>query len=152
IDHARRMKLLKGLGLGVSPFLIQIALAGPWDSFFGMVLQPVFQLRGGRHLPLPPSWSHFDGFLQKAGRLAEPPWPFPAPPSPGQLTLWLGLLVVVAGFTVYVGWSVWRRGPRSLDSVALLVLGLFAAGLLPQAIQRPDSTHLSWVSAVPFGI
>ena len=28
--------------------------------------------------------------------------------------------------------------------------GLFSLGLLPQALQRPDSTHLSWVTCVSF--
>ncbi len=31
-------------------------------------------------------------------------------------------------------------------------MGVFSLGLLPQALQRPDSTHLAWVSAVPFGL
>src|SRR5207249_4571423 len=45
-----------------------------------------------------------------------------------------------------------RGAPGSLEASSLLVFAMFAAGLLPQAIQRPDSTHLSWVSAVPFGL
>ena len=28
--------------------------------------------------PIPPSWGHFDGFLQRAGALAQISWPFPA--------------------------------------------------------------------------
>jgi hypothetical protein len=32
------------------------------------------------------------------------------------------------------------------------MMGAFSAGLLPQALQRPDSTHLAWVGAVPFGL
>jgi hypothetical protein len=34
----------------------------------------------------------------------------------------------------------------------MLVMGVFSLGLLPQALQRPDSTHLAWVTAVPFGL
>jgi hypothetical protein len=147
-----RKRLLGGLGIGVSPFLIHIALAGPGDAFYGMVIQPVFQLRSGRHLPLPPSWSHFDGFLQKAGVLNEPPWPIPSLPSPGQLTVWLTLLVVAAVLMVVVGWRVQRGAPRTIAAQAVLVMGVFSLGLLPQALQRPDSTHLAWVSAVPFGL
>jgi hypothetical protein len=147
-----RKRLLGGVAIGLSPYLIQIALAGPGHAFYGMVSQPVFQLRSGRHLPLPPSWSHFDGFLQKAGVLAEPPWPFPAPPSPGQLTLWLGLLVASMVTLVVVGWQLSRRTPGTLAGRAVLVMGVFSLGLLPQALQRPDSTHLAWVSAVPFGL
>jgi hypothetical protein len=152
LARADRKRLLGGLGIGVSPYLIHIVMAGPGDAFYGMVIQPVFQLRSGRHLPLPPSWSHFDGFLQKAGVLNEPPWPFPSPPSPGQLTLWLLLLVAAMLTMVLVGWRVARRSPPTVAARALLVMGVFSLGLLPQALQRPDSTHLAWVSAVPFGL
>ncbi len=31
----------------------------------------------------------------------------------------------------------------------LLVVGALGVGLLPQALQRPDTTHLAWVSCVP---
>jgi hypothetical protein len=149
---AERKRLIGGLAIGVSPFLVQIALAGPGHAFYGMVIQPVFQLRAGRHLPLPPSWSHFDGFLQRAGVLNEPPWPFPSPPSPGQLTLWLLLLVAVVAVLLVAGWLVRRDATATLAGRAVLVMGAFSFGLLPQALQRPDSTHLAWVSAVPFGL
>jgi hypothetical protein len=113
-----------------------------------MVYEPVVQLRGGRSLPLPPSWGDHDGLLQRAGRLDEPPWPLPAPASPVQLCLWLFALVAAATLLVAVGVLVFRRrGDRWL-----LAAGLFAAGLLPQAMQRPDSTHLAWVSCVGFGL
>jgi hypothetical protein len=152
LARAQRKRLLGGLGIGLSPYLVQIVMAGPGHAFYGMVIQPVFQLRAGRHLPLPPSWSHFDGFLQKAGVLNEPPWPFPAPPSPGQLTLWLLLLIAAVVTIVAVGWRITRRSPRTVAARAVLVMGVFSLGLLPQALQRPDSTHLAWVSAVPFGL
>jgi hypothetical protein len=65
-----------------------------------------------------------------------------------QLVLWLFALVLAAGLLVAVGsWVFRRRGDRWL-----LAAGLFAAGLLPQAMQRPDSTHLAWVSCVGFGL
>ena len=31
-------------------------------------------------------------------------------------------------------------------------MGAYSVGLLPQALQRPDSTHLAWVGAIPFGL
>jgi hypothetical protein len=31
-------------------------------------------------------------------------------------------------------------------------MGAYSIGLLPQALQRPDSTHLAWVGAIPFGL
>src|SRR3954454_2831905 len=142
LPRPRLGRLALGLGVGLSPYLVHLAMAGPHDVITGMVIDPVFNLRGGRRLPLPPSWSHFDGFLQRAGLLAEPSWPFPAPPSPAQLTMWLGLRVAVVAVLVVTGW----RGNRRL-----LVMGVFSLGLLPQALQRADSTHLAWVSCVPLG-
>lgn len=152
LTRDQRRRMLTGAALGLSPFLVHVALAGPGHAFFGMVLQPVFQLRAGRHLPLPPSWSQFDGFLQRAGELNAQGWPIEWPPRPAQLTLWLFALVAVAAFIAVVGWRVRRRGPISLSTCAVLVMGAYSVGLLPQALQRPDSTHLAWVGAVPFGL
>ena len=148
---ARRRRLLIGAAAGVSPYLIHVAMAGPGHVITGMIIDPVFNLRGGRRLPVPPSWSHFDGFLQRAGLLAEPPWPFPAPPSPAQLTLWLGLLLATVAVLVVLGWRAVRSSPERALSRTLLVMGVFSLGLLTQALQRADSTHLAWVSCVPLG-
>lgn len=147
LEPADRRRLGLWTLAGVSPYVIHLVMAGPRNVFDGLFIEPVFHLRGGRSLPLPPSWDEFDGFLQRAGQLIEPPWPLPAPPSPGQLTLWFLLLVATVGVLVLTGISVFRRG----GDRRLLVLGLFAAGLLPQALQRADSTHLAWVSCVPLG-
>jgi hypothetical protein len=142
-----RIRLALATAAGVAPYLVHVAMAGPKAVFEGLFVEPVFKLRGGRKLPLPPSWHEFDGFLQRAGRLAEPPWPFPSPPSPAQLTLWLALIVVAMATLVGAGVLAFRRrGDRRL-----LAMALFALGLLPQALQRADSTHLAWVSCVPFG-
>jgi hypothetical protein len=152
LEVRQRKRLLVGSAIGLSPYLVHIALAGPGHAVFGMVIQPVFQLRGGRRLPLPPSWSHFDGFLQRAGELNALEWPVSWPPRPSQLTLWLLLLVATAVMLAVVGWRVRRRSPATLAGCALLVMGAYSVGLLPQALQRPDSTHLAWVSAIPFGL
>ena len=147
-DRRRRWAYLGGGALGVAPYLVHLAMAGPGNVIHGLIVEPVFELRGGRTLPLPPSWDRFDGFLQRAGLLAEPPWPLPSPPSPAQLTLWLGLLLVANAALVVAGVVLLRRaGDRRL-----LAIALFSAGLLPQALQRADSTHLAWVSCVPFGL
>jgi len=132
---------LGGAAVGVAPYFVLLAWAGVGNVIEGLFLDPVFELRAGRRLPIPPSFDEFDGFLQRAGLLAEPPWPFPALDSPLQLSIWLGLTVATCALLFVVG----RRDRR------LFVLALFACGLLPQAIQRADSTHLAWVSCVPFG-
>jgi hypothetical protein len=142
-----RRRLLAGAAAGVSPYLVHLAMAGPGNVVEGLFIEPVFHLRGGRALPLPPSWGDYDGFLQRAGRLIEPPWPLPAPPGPAQLTLWFLLLLASVATLLVAGRKVLRdRGDRHL-----LVLAAFAAGMLPQALQRADSTHLAWVSCIPLG-
>ena len=147
LDVRQRKRLLAAAAVGVSPYLVHLAMAGPGNVIEGLFVEPVFRLRGGRALPLPPSWGDYDGFLQRAGRLIEPPWPFPAPPGPAQLTLWFLLLLVAVATLLVAGRRVLRdRGDRHL-----LVLAAFAAGMLPQALQRADSTHLAWVSCVPLG-
>lgn len=147
LDRRQRERLLPGLVAGCSPYLVHLATAGPGNVLEGLFIEPVFHLRGGRSLPLPPSWSEYDGFLQRAGRLVEPPWPFPAPPGPAQLTLWFVLLLATVATLLVTGRSALQRtGDRRL-----LVLAAFAAGMLPQALQRADSTHLAWVSCVPLG-
>jgi hypothetical protein len=66
--------------------------------------------------------------------------------------LWLALLLLSVLLLVAVGWQVRRRPPASLASYAVIVMGAYSLGLLPQALQRPDSTHLAWVSAIPLGL
>ncbi|HEY6698072.1 MAG TPA: hypothetical protein VIZ67_07605 [Acidimicrobiales bacterium] len=147
LERGERVRLAAAFAVGVSPYLVHVAMAGFGNVVEGLVLQPVFDLRAGRSLPFPPSWSHFDGFLQRAGALIEPSWPLPAAPTPAQLSLWLGLLIAANAALVFMGIRAARRGNRRL-----LALALFSVGLLPQAIQRADSTHLAWVSCVPLGL
>jgi hypothetical protein len=92
---------------------------------------------------LPPNVHDYDGFLQRAGTLDEPPWPLPSPPGPLQLSLWLVVLLAGCALLLVAGRRCARDGrPR------LLVMAAFATGLVPQALQRADSTHLAWVSCV----
>ncbi len=114
----------------------------------GLLLEPVFDLRGGRRLPIPPSTDRYDGFLQGAGALDPPPWPLPAPSGPRQLWLWFFALLATGVVLVVAGLLTARRtGDRRL-----LALAAFAVGLFPQALQRPDSTHLAWVGCVAFAV
>jgi hypothetical protein len=147
LERDERLRFAGALVVALSPYVLHMAMAGAGNVVDGLVLQPVFELRPGRSLPFPPSWGHFDGFLQRAGALIEPSWPLPAPATPAQLSLWLGLLFAANAALVAMGVLAWRRGERRL-----LALALFSVGLLPQAIQRADSTHLAWVSCVPLGL
>ncbi len=150
MDRARVKRIVLGFGAGVLPYVIQLATAGPGHAFQGMVIDPVFKLRGGRRLPIPPSWGHFDGFLQKAGALAHISWPLPALAGPHQLFLWFFILLGAAAFVLWQGWQATRAEPHSITARILFVMGLFGVGILPQAMQRVDSGHFSWVSCVVF--
>jgi hypothetical protein len=151
IDRTRRNRFLLGVGLGVVPYVIHIAAAGPGNVWRGMVLDPVFHLRGGRSLPIPPPWGHLDGFLQKAGAIQQLSWPLPAPGMSQQLFLWFFLLLCVIAFLVYEGVRAVRADRVSIRPRVLLVVALFSLGILPQALQRVDSAHFAWVGCVPFG-
>ncbi|CAN5839982.1 hypothetical protein BH23ACT2_BH23ACT2_04660 [soil metagenome] len=145
----QRRRWLIGAGIGVAPYLVLIVTAGLGNAIRGMVLEPVFELRGGRTLPRPPSWSQFDGALQKVASLREPDWALPAMSSPNQGFVWFFLLPAVVAFVVVVGWWRVRAEPDAWRPRVLLAVGLLGLGMLPQAFQRPDSTHLAWVSCVP---
>ncbi|CAB4665156.1 unannotated protein [freshwater metagenome] len=141
-------RMIAGAAIGVSPYILHLFLSGPMNIIRGMVLDPVFKLRGGRGLPIPPSWSQFDSVLQRVGAEQLPRWPAPIS-SPAQLALWFWVLIFSVFFILGVSiWSI-RRERARFNARALLAIGALSLGMLPQAIQRADSAHLSWVSCVP---
>jgi hypothetical protein len=160
------LALLAGLGWGrwkrwllgaipvLSLYVVHLAISGPGNAIKGMFLQPVFDLRAGRALPRPPSHTTYDGALQGVAQLRPQPWPFPHLPGardggPMQIFVWFFLLPLVTVFIVGVGvWAV-RRDHSSWRARVLLVVGLLGLGLMPQALQRADTTHFAWVSCVP---
>jgi hypothetical protein len=150
MDRSRVSRIVAGFVAGILPYSILLATAGPGHVFQGMVIDPVFRLRGGRSLPIPPAWGHFDGFLQRAGALAQISWPFPALARPHQLFLWFFLLLGAIAFVAWQGWRATRADPESITARTLLVMGVFGIGILPQALQRVDSGHFAWVSCVVF--
>jgi hypothetical protein len=144
--------LVGGAVASLSLYLLHLARAGLGDAVQGMFVEPVFKLRGGRSLPLPPSWSHFDGFLQKAAGVRGSPWPLPMLERPHQVLIWFLVLPLVALGVAAVGvWRI-RAAPEQWRSRVLLAAGLFGVGLMPQALQRPDTAHLAWVSCVPLAL
>jgi hypothetical protein len=154
------LAILAGLGWGrwrrwllgavpvLSLYLVHLALSGPGNAIRGMLFEPVFDLRAGRSLPRPPSWDHFDGALAGVAALRPQPWPLPALASPHQAYLWFFLLPAVTLGIVALGWWRVRTERTAWRPRVLLTVGLVGLGLLPQAFQRPDTTHLAWVSCV----
>lgn len=149
----RRWKpVVIGGAVAVSPMLIHLAMAGPGRVFQGMFVDPVFRLRPGRSLPVPPPWNELDGWLQKAAGLRTLGWGLPAPSSAQQVAIWFYLVPVAALFVAGVGiWAV-RRDRTSVRAHTLRAIGLFGVGMLTQAVQRPDTAHFAWVSCVSLAL
>jgi hypothetical protein len=141
---------LVGALVGAIPMWIHLAVAGIGPSWRGMVADPVKYLRPGRELPRPPSFGHIDGALQAVveGPADAPWWRLPALAANHQLFFWFWLVVIAAfGVTATAAWLWFRRG-RTPQRAAFLAGALLGLGMLPQALQRPDSTHLAWGSCV----
>jgi hypothetical protein len=117
-----------------------------------MFLQPVFDLRDGRSLPVPPSWAEPDGYLQKAGGLRVSSWWFPMPGIGPQIAMWFWLVPITILFVAVVAWRALRRRPTDARTRILAVAAAFDLGLISQALQRPDTAHLSWVTCISFAL
>lgn len=137
-----------GAFVGLLPLTIHVVRIGVGTAIRTMVVEPVVKLRPGRALPRPPSWGHLDGALQAIAETVPPWWRFPAIGADHQLFIWFFALPVLTLVVLGTGIVVYRRTNGSPRSVVLLAGGLFSLGMLPQAFQRPDSTHLTWVSCV----
>jgi 4-amino-4-deoxy-L-arabinose transferase-like glycosyltransferase len=135
--------------VGLLPMWVHIALVGPSTAFRGMVIDPVFNLRAGRELPRPPSWSHLDGSLQAIAELVPPWWKVPALSAEKSLFLWFFAMLLVPVSLLWISIRLWRQ-EHSPRAATLLCGALFSLGVVPQALQRPDSTHLSWVTCISF--
>ncbi len=141
-------RYVTGLGIGLSLYIIQLVTAGPYNTFKGMVLDPVVYLRGGRRLPIPPSWSHLDGFLQRSGAISPPKWPLPHLETSQQLFIWFFFMIAVVVLVPIIGRFAVKRDPNRHPARVLFASGLFGLGIISQGVQRVDSAHFSWVSCV----
>ena len=150
LDGSGRKRLALGAAIGVSPYLVHLALAGPGNAVRGMVLEPVFELRAGRRLPFPPPHDEYTSFLNRAFAFRKFPWPLPAPEQPMQIFLFFCAVFGVAALLVVI--AVWAKRAGSEHGWRLLALSLLAVGLLPQTVQRADTAHMSWVSCVGLGL
>ena len=158
LDAARGRggRSLAGAVVGLMPMWIHLAVAGIGPSWRGMVTDPVLDLRPGPRAAPPAELRQ--GRRRAAGRRRGParravvavPGARREPPAVpvvlrrssrrerGRSAL--ARLAASRG-------AVARRSAPRCSSVALLGLGM-----LPQALQRPDSTHLAWGSCVSFAL
>jgi len=108
-----------GLVIGVVPLLVNVVQAGAGAVIENQIVQPIFVSGPGRRLPL----STLNG---------------------SELALMV-ICFAVACATVISGAVLFRRHRDQWEPVLLLALGGFEIGLLPQAYQRSDTSHLSLV-------
>ena len=144
-----RRRLVVASLVGVSPYLVHLATAGPGQRRARdgdrAGVRPA-----GRPGPAPAAQRAPTSTASSSGPAPSTsrPWPFPSPtgPRPAQP---LARSLLGGGVRAPRSWAGWRahRDGRT----RLLVMAAFAAGLVPQALQRADSTHLAWVSCVTLG-
>ena len=153
-DAGRRQRRwgIAGLAIPLSLYLPFMALVGPKNAFEGMFVQPVFDLRGGRALPVPPSWAEPDGYLQKAGGLRVTSWPLPMPGIGPQIAMWFWLVPISVLGVAFIAWRAQKRHPLDRRTQTLAIAAAFSVGLISQAFQRPDTAHLSWVTCISFAL
>lgn len=152
LDRSRRTPMLWGFVATCALYVPHLLISGIEASFRGMFVEPVFELRDGRALPVPPSWNQIDGFLQRAGTFRPQGWDLPMPAISHQIHLWFWLVPLSILANLAVAWWLRRREPGSQQAVALWSAALFGAALMPQAMQRPDTTHLAWVTGITFAV
>lgn len=142
-----------GAFVGLLPMWFHLVRVGPATAIQGMVLDPIFELRPGRELPSPPGWAEADGALQAVAEGVPPWWGLPALGHSQQLFFWFFAVIVIAVAVPVIG-AVRARSTGWTDPLAVLLAagGLFGVGILPQALQRPDSTHLAWVAVVSWSL
>jgi hypothetical protein len=142
--------LLVGGFAGLAPLWVHTTQVGPTAVVRGMFLDPVFELRPGRELPRPPSWSTLDGALQAIAELIPPWWRLPALTASQSLFMWFFAMLAAPPLMLATARVSRQRGAPPARTRTLTAAGLVALGVIPQALQRPDSTHLSWVTCVSF--
>jgi hypothetical protein len=150
LEKGRRAPLAWGFAGAMALYVPHLLRSGITESFEGMFIEPVFELRGGRSLPIPPSWGEVDGFLQRAGTLRTSGWPLPMPGISQQIHIWFWLVPLSIALVLLAAWYLKRTEPATDRTRSYWPAALFGAALLQQALQRPDTAHLSWVTGVTF--
>jgi len=132
-------RFLFGLSIGVVGYAVHFATAGPTAVLRGVFVDPVLRLRPGRRLPVPPSWSESAEFFARLDPMQGQETLFGLDHA-AQLAALFWIVLLASATTVWLAWRA-RNGP-------LLALALFAAGTLPQLLQRPSHNHVRFVAVL----
>jgi len=141
-EEERRTRLGTGLVAGLSPFLLHLVLVGPRAMFEGMVVDPIFRLRAGRRLPLPPDPADSGDFFARLDDFVRGPETLPGLDRPAQIAALFWLLLAGTFVLCVVAWR-WRGSARN----RLAIMAGVGVALLPMALQRPSPNHLKFVGA-----
>ena len=141
-NKEHRVAAIKGLALGVSPYLVHVVTAGPWTVIEGMFIDPVIRLRSGRTLPVPPNWNDSSDFFARLDDLATSANPGFGLGHASQLSLLFWILLIAAVISLVLAW----RSKRT----ALIAFSLFAVASTPQLLQRPSPNHIRFVGVIIF--
>ncbi len=136
----QKLRFIAGLGGGAVGYIVHLATAGPVAVIEGMFIDPVFRLRAGRRLPVPPSSDTADEFFARLDDFIRGPDNLPGLSRPAQITALFWVTVLAAVLTIWLA----RRDRR------LLAFSLLAAGTIPQLLQRPTPNHIKFVGVLIF--
>ena len=131
--------------------LIHVVTAGLGNVVDGMILEPVFDLRGGRSLPIPPRGSTSTASSNAPAALEQLSWPIPRVSGRAAAVP----LVLRAARSGRVpprrrAARCVRRDPASLHARSLLVVALLQRRTAPPGAPARRLAHFAWVGCVPF--
>ena len=138
-SRASARRFLYGLSVGVVGYAAHLLTAGPSAVLGGMFVDPVLRLRAGRRLPIPPSWRESAEFFARQDPM-QGQETLPGLDRPAQLAALFWIVLLASAATVWLARRA-RNGP-------LLAFALFAAGTLPQLLQRPSHNHVRFVAVL----
>jgi hypothetical protein len=143
-----RRDAIVGFAVGLVPWVVHVAMAGPGTVFRGLVTDPL-HLQPSNEMPVPPNPRIVHGFIESFIYSANPKWPLPRLSFAAQLTAWFFLIVFALVATLAVAlWA--RRRARTVRATLLLALGVLGVGLMPSVVQRADASHLNNLGALVF--
>lgn len=138
--RTQKLRFIAGLGGAAVGYIVHLVTAGPAAVVEGMLINPVFRLRSGRRLPIPPNSETADEFFARLDDFIRGPDSLPGLGRPAQITALFWVTLLAAALTVWLA----RRDRR------LLAFSLLAAGTVPQLLQRPTPNHIKFVGVLIF--
>jgi len=130
--------------LGCIPLLALVLLAGFHNVLTNLVLDPVFHLRAGRHLPFPPRFSGGGEYFTTLSALNLKAWQGPGVNAQIVAMFWL---LIATGLVLALSCVFIFRRAESSRRWDLSVL-ITALALAPQMLQRLDLNHLRFVACI----